>query len=149
MNPFILPKPQLLQEWKNLRNGLSEKDDADALSDVMKFWSLAPTSRIAYDPEALDTYPTAWEMMDENDWCDNSVAVGMEFTLRLGGWDQSRLMIKMVKDYDLSIQRLVLFVDDKYLLNYQYGTIVEMPTKKFDVLSLWQFTGRKYQRLDK
>ena len=103
MNPFILPKPQLLQEWKNLRNSLSEKEEMTQLTEVMKFWSLAPTSRIAYDPEALDTYPTPWEMMSENDWCDNSLAVGMEFTLRLGGWDQNRLKIKMVKDYDLSI----------------------------------------------
>lgn len=147
MNPFVLEPSALLAEWKKLRADMAGKPDVDQLHMVMEFWSMAPLVKIAYDPEGLDTYPTAWEMMNFNDWCENSVAVGMEFTLRLAGWSADRLRVVMLKDYDASIQRLVLEVDGKYYLNYEYREVTEIPQTNHSSLEIWQFNGRKYQRL--
>lgn len=147
MNPFLMTPRQLLADWKNFRTSLGEMSELDQINAVARYWGQAPLSTMAYDPEALDTYPTPWEMMGENDWCQNSVAVGMEFTLRLAGWSADRLRIKLMRDYDISVQRLVLEIDGKYLVNYDYGVAVEIPKTRFDILQTWAFVGRKYEIL--
>ena len=147
MNPFLMQPRELLSQWKMVRNQLRELPEKEQLLSVVSFWIKAPLKKMAYDPETLDDYPSPWDMMNENDWCQNSVAVGMDFTLRLGGWSADRLQIKMIRDYDLSIQRLVLVVDGKYFLNYEYGEIVEALSANHDVLDTWQFTGKHYERV--
>lgn len=147
MNPFLMPPQQLMAQWKALRANLQGKPDLEQLQDVVDYWSKAPLATMAYDPEALDTYETPWEMMNNNDWCRNSVAVGMEFTLRLAGWAADRMTIKMLRDYDISDQKLVVEIDGKYLLNYEYGAVSEIPSTNHDVLTTWQHSGKRYEKI--
>lgn len=147
MNPFLLPLSTLLQHWKDLRNDLKTFDEMKQLEKIAEFWGNAPLSTYAYDPEALDTYDTAWEMMHSNDWCANSVAVGMEFTLRLGGWHPDQLTILYVKDTDESIQRLVLEIEGKYWLNYDHGVVSLIPKTNFVIIDRWKFVGKNYKRI--
>ena len=147
MNPFLMaPKPRL-NDWKNLRTSLQGQEEAQQLQTVALYWSKPPLATMAYDPELLHTYPTPWEMMVENDWCRNSVAIGMEFTLRLAGWSPERLVIHNMKDFDLPDQKLVLEVDGKHLLNYDYASVVEMPKTRHLFLESWQFTGKFYSKM--
>ena len=88
-----------LAHWKNFRNSLSGMAEIDQLAAVAEYWKWPPLKSVSCDPEALDLLPTPWEMMSANDWCRNSVAIGMDFTLRLSGWDSSRMLIKMMRDY--------------------------------------------------
>lgn len=146
MNPFLLPTSQLLQVWKTIRDNMVNLEEQEQISSVVDFWSQCPLATFAYDPEALDAYDTPWEMMHRNDWCQNSVAVGMEFTLRLGDFPSDKLIIKMIRDYDASIQRLVVEIDGKYWLNYEHGTISPIPNTNFDVLEKWKFGKKRYER---
>lgn len=146
MNPFLMSTQERLSQWKLVRTEIKSKPDLEQLQTIADFWAKAPLSTMAYDPEALDTYPTPWDMINENDWCQNSVAVGMDFTLRLSGWSADRLQILMLRDYDRSIQKLVVLVDGKYLLNYEYGSVSELPTTNYDVLDRWVFSGKHYER---
>jgi hypothetical protein len=147
MNPFLLPAEDRLSHWKNFRTQLATMTEAEQLAAVATYWSLAPLSTIAYDPEALDECPTAWEMIKHNDWCSNSIAVGMEFTLRLSGWDASRLILRNVKDYDLCLQKIVLEIDNAHFINYDYSVVVPLPETRYDILDSWQFTGRHYSKI--
>lgn len=147
MNPFVLPLSQLMQDWKDLRTALKNKAEEDQIQSVVNFWSFCPLSTFAHDPEALDTYDTPWEMMHQNDWCQNSVAVAMEFTLRLGGVSADKLIIKYIRDHDVSVQRLVVEYDGKYWLNYEHGTVSAIPNTNFDVLETWKFGTKRYERL--
>lgn len=147
MNPFVLPISSLMQHWKDLRNNLKNLDEQAQLKAVVEFWSFAPLKSYAHDPEALDTYGSPWEMMHENDWCQNSIAVGMEFTLRLGGWEPERLKIAYVRDHDVSIMQLVVIVDDTYWLNYDYREVSLQPNTKYDILDTWQYIGKGYKRI--
>lgn len=146
MNPFLMSSSQRMTEWKNFRHTLKSLSDTEQLKAVTEFWAQAPLMTIAHDPEELDCYPGPWEMMEQNDWCGNSIAVGMEFTLRLAGWDANRLRIIMLKDYDISEQKLVVEVDGKYLLNYEYGAVAELPNTDHERLTVWKFSGRKYEQ---
>jgi hypothetical protein len=148
MNPFLMSPSELMATWKALRAAMHDKAEIDQLQDVAIFWAKAPLSTMAYDPEILDTYPTPWEMLAENDWCRNSIAIGMDFTLRLGGWPPERMAIHMIRDYDISDQKLVLVVDGNFYLNYETMSVLTIPETNHDIMARWSFKGRKYHRLN-
>jgi hypothetical protein len=147
MNPFLLPPRLRLGSWKNLRSSLAALDEDAQLQAVVNFWAQAPLLTFAHDPEAPATWPGPWEMIEENHWCRSSVAIGMEFTLRLGGWDPSRLTLRYIRDITMSDQIFVLDVDGRYFLNYEYGTVVPIPdTQRIEIAAV-QFAKRKYALL--
>jgi hypothetical protein len=148
MNPFLLNPRERLKDWKDLRNALPGMPEAEQLARVANHWSKAPLSRFAYDAEDAKTWPSIWEMIAENDWCRNSVAIGMEQTLRLSGWDASRLKLALVKDHDLSDMMLVVQVDNRSWLNYDYDSVVEIPNTRKEILVCWQWSGRAYKAID-
>ncbi len=86
-------------------------------------------------------------MISHGDWCRRMIAVAMEMTLRIAGWDTSRLKIVAFRDYDISEELLVLKIDDQWALNYSIGEVVPYPETHQVVTAIWQFQGRNYKEL--
>lgn len=149
MNPFLLKPHEQVSEWKALREEIKNLSDADALQRVARYWAEAPLCKMAYDPEDHTTWPTPWEMVMESDWCPYSVAIGMEFTLRLAGWNPNRMKLLLIRDYDISDQRMVLKVDDQVVLNYNVGIVEKYPETRHDVLEAYQNDGKRYSTIAK
>ncbi len=114
------------------------------LDEVARYWAKAPTSNFAYDIDDTDSIPSAWEMISTGEWCRNSIAIGMEFTLRLAGWPTDQLILALIRDFDISEMNLVLIIDESKLLNYTYGEVSEYPNTHHDILGRWRFNGRVY-----
>lgn len=145
MNPFLLPPKERLADWKQLRTTVAQLSDDEAMALVASYWSQAPLSKMAYDPEFPDQWMSPWEMVNSGEWCPYSRAIGMDFTLRLAGWDISRLKLILMRDYTISEQLMVLKIDDTYALNYSNGMVVEYPNTDQTILVTWQFDGKNYQ----
>lgn len=148
MNPFLLPPQERLADWKLFRESLKSLPEENQLTAVALYWGQAPLMKLAYDIERAETLPSPWEMINEGSWCRNSVAVGMEFTLRLAGWDPRRLELRLIRDWDISEVILLLIIDGKEVLNYTYSTVTEYPKSRHDVTGSWSFSGKFYTRID-
>jgi len=145
-NHFLLPADSRLEHWKGFRKTLSEmSDDIQKFQAVADYWATAPLLNIAYDPEAPNTWPTIWEMIRTGDWCRNSVAIGMEGTLRLSGIDPKRLMLGLLLDQDVSMMTMVVQVDTKWLLNYDWGILTKRPKTRHRWLRRFQWSGRFFK----
>jgi len=144
INPFLLTPKNRLENWKSLRGLLPTLSEQEQLKKVACYWAQAPLSKFAYDPERPDTWPTPWEMIYEGDWCKMSVAIGMEFTLRLSGWAPDRLNLVLIKDYDRSDLFFILKIDDKFVLNYDYEKVSEYPDTNHEVITTIGFDNKKY-----
>jgi len=83
-------------------------------------------------------------MICENQWCRLSIAIGMEQTLRLAGWDSSRLTLRLINDRDAHDIFFVVDVDGTKWLNYEFGAVVEKPDTNYYVICNWQFEGKSY-----
>ncbi len=145
MNPFILSPKERLADWKGFRESLKALPERDQLDAVARYWALAPLLSHAHYPD-VEKVPTPWEMISEGNWCRNSVAIGMEFTLRLAGWKAERLELQMIRDYDLSEIIMVLIIDGQSVLNYNYGEIADYPKTRHDITDSWVFSGKLYTR---
>lgn len=133
-----------MADWKAFRISLSELPLDEQLYRVADYWSKAPLMKHAYDCEDYGSLPGPWEMILQGDWCRDSVAVGMEFTLRLALAEIEDMKLCMYRDYNISAQMLCLKIDNKLLLNYSLGEVVDIPSDGIFLLTQFKFNGRSY-----
>ncbi len=144
MNPFLLEPEARLGDWKEFRRSLASLPEEEQINAVVAYWAKAPIVKHAYDITMPEEIPSAWQMVSDGEWCRTSVAIGMEFTLRLAGWDASRLKLRLIKDWDLSEIILILIIDESRVLNYSYGKVSVYPESRHDILGDRHFSGKLY-----
>lgn len=143
MNPFLLQPDERLAAWIAFRRSLEVLPDEDRLLPVTAWWAQAPLMSIAYDPENPKSWPSPWEMIHTGDWCRNSVAIGMEATLRLSGVSAQKLRIAMLHVRDAQHMGLVVLYEDDLVLNFDWGRVVRMPADRHAIRS-WRWEKRGY-----
>lgn len=143
MNPFLLPPDQRLTHWRDFRKSLMTLDDYQKLVKVAEYWACAPLMAIAYDVNDASHWPTPWEMVHSNEWDRNSVAIGMESTLRLADVSADRMALRLILDRVMQLMLLVLVVDSTWVLNYDWGSVITYP-KTARIIKEWRYTGKNY-----
>ena len=143
-NPFLLSSINRLEYWKKFRKNISDFSDEQKICEVVKYWSNAPLLNIAYNYDEPSTWPTIWEMIEKNDWCRNSIAIGMDSTLRLCGFNESRLTLGTIIDYNNSIMQMVVKIDNSYILNYDWNTITVYSSVKCRWLKKFKWSMKHY-----
>jgi len=68
-------------QWINLRNHLETSNDP--LTEVSEFFQRLPKTKIYTDPYDQATWPTAWELINENIFCPFNRILGVCYTLQL------------------------------------------------------------------
>jgi hypothetical protein len=92
MNPFLLGGDEQIAAGRRCAKKCERSTSPLLSSGSPNTGRSAPLMKCAYDGEDCSEWPGPWEMIHNCDWCPYSVAIGMEFTLRLAGWDKSRLV---------------------------------------------------------
>lgn len=103
-----------LSLWREFRTSLESSNDP--LQEVINFYSLAPLVSIATDPWDQKTWPTPWELLKENEYCDFTTVLGMCYSLQLTDrFFGSNFEIHISTDHEKSETHYLLFVDGQVL----------------------------------
>lgn len=81
---FKVPEQQTqkrLAAWRQLRQHL--ETSKSPFDDVAAFFNQFPKTKIYTDPYDQSTWPTAWELIEENEYCPINILLGMCYTLQL------------------------------------------------------------------
>jgi hypothetical protein len=115
-----------LAAWRELRQHL--ENSTTPFDDVVGFFQNFPQVKVYTDPYNRSTWPTAWEMIEENEYCRFNLILAICYTLQL---------CKRFEDYQpkitISIDSLsnsvyyMLFIDN---IVYGYEDGVWIPTEK-------------------
>ena len=128
-NPFIESPSQLRKDWKALRTSLtSEQSDLQQLEKVAKWWGQCPLSKNWFDWDNPADWPDPWELITTKNLDYSAIALGMEYTLLLseeGRWDAERVQLWLASDSKKTLQHLVVVADDRWILNFEHGKVVE------------------------
>ena len=143
-NHFMLSAPSRVEHWKQFRKSLGLLTETQRLHAVAAYWARAPLLNIAYDCDAPHTWPGIWEMVGAGNWCRNSVAIGMDHTLRMAGFEPGRLCMGLLWDEDIAAVLMVVRIDADLLLNYNWGLLTPYPPTNHRWLRRYRWTGRKY-----
>jgi len=120
-----------LAAWKNFRNSLEESEDP--LRQVLEFYTQAPLTRISCDPWDQSTWAGPWELLEENQYCDFGIVLGMCYSLQLTDrFKGSKFEIHICTNNEKSETHYLLFVDNQ-VINYNNKVVSreELPDALF------------------
>ncbi len=108
---------QRLVDWYNFRQQLEKSKTP--MEDTAEYFRAVPRVKIYTDPYDQSTWPTAWELIDENEYCPFNLVLAVCYTLQLTShYQNSNPLIKIAIDNVNKTVYYLLFVDDKvYGLN--------------------------------
>jgi len=127
---FINGLPHLMKSWKSIRSQMTnDLSDIDHLKMVCEFWSSAPISKRTLNWDNPEEWPDPWKLIANMEFDESSISLGMKYTLELSKdsrWNSNRCSLMLIKDNIIHIQGIVLLIDNKWLLNYDYKSIINI-----------------------
>jgi len=112
---------QRLKLWREFRLSLDNIEyEEDCLQSVINWWKSAPVGSRELDIYDKNTWPDPWQLIYTNALDENSITLGIAYTLHLIDWECDVLL---VQNQEESWIRLIVLVDDCYVLNYTYGVV--------------------------
>lgn len=101
-----------LIEWVLFRQNLETA--SDPIQDVIDCYRNAPLVNIQVDPYDSATWPTPWELIHENQYCDFSKILAICYTLQLTERFSDRIFeIHITHDEERSAADYLLYIDDQ------------------------------------
>lgn len=100
-----------LAAWKNLRQHL--ETSSTPLEDVANFFNQHKIIKFYTDPYDQSTWPTAWELIEENQYCRFNLLLGICYTLQLcNRFNKSKPKITISIDKLSNSVYYLLFIED-------------------------------------
>jgi hypothetical protein len=134
--------------WRDLRESIeSIENDLDVLSTVRTYWEKVAVVNYLLDYDHPETWPTPWELIHNGYFCHNSLAYMMYYTLYFSDdvrW-ANRIELKLVQDINNNEIVIVLFIDNRYLLNYSYNEIIDLNEKNPELNILYEYERVKHK----
>ena len=148
MNIFLLPATQRILEWRKFRENISKLDETHQLKETCEFWANAPLQTYALDWDQAVNWPSAWQLIYEGNFDSIVVALLMEQTLILVGWDPQRLQLIYLRNAKISDQMMILLVDGKWALNYSVHEVYDFSKIKDDCILLVKYQMQDGTRIE-
>ena len=132
-----------LLRWRDWRHSLDDLPYQEALSAVAKTWMMVPRVNHYLTPDEIHNWPTPWEPINDNMYCDLAVALGMLYSLQLSKHGNDHELSLVIINHGSNWLNLCLADGWLNVLNWQEGTIVNTPT-----LSERTIVRHHYNKLD-
>lgn len=105
-----------LQAWIDFRETLETSQDP--LQDTIDYYNKYPLVSIHTDPWTPETWPTPWELISENEYCQYCILLGICYTLQLTDRLKNanyEIHIGIDADNALSETIYLLYVNDRVI----------------------------------
>jgi len=103
-----------LKDWSTFREGLTNSQNP--LQDVINYYLDFPVCSIYTDPWDPKTWPSPWELIEENEYCEYCIILGMCYTIQLSEcFSDANIEIHIGIDEANSSYYYLLYVDRKVL----------------------------------
>jgi len=128
-----------LRAWRDFRKGIAKQDKLQALEHCTGWWSSVPIGTRSIDPYTPSTWPTAWELLYYNDFCEHSRGVGMYYTLWYAGITD--IEIHLVECSEKNDLMTLIIVDKTWVLNYNWAIVDKLSEIQDSLKIVEKFTG--------
>ena len=142
-----LETSERIARWRDFRRSLDDLPLADAIQDVAEFWHTCPFQPYYLDPADPESWPTAWDLISENYYCDLAKALGMLYTICLTQHGSALAAeIHIYNDPETGyVYNLPVLAQGKYVINFIDNKIVNIESidKKLKLKRLYSSTELK------
>lgn len=125
--------------WKELRENIENSNDP--VQTVIDFFDQAPLVTIAADPYDQSKWPTPWELIYENLYCDFVKILAICYTLQLTKrFSNCEFVIEILKDRERKTTEYVLIIDNYAIIGLEdyhntYASVNDIPSTTFSEMS--------------
>ena len=121
-----------LVHWRVFRLAIGGMSLENAIQATAEFWQDCPYCPYYLDPSDPDSWPSAWELISENYYCDIAKALGMLYTIAYSAHGHGLPMeIHTYNDPETGYEyNLSVFQNGKYVINLLDGQIVNIESVK-------------------
>lgn len=118
-----------LAAWRQFRDSLEVSQTP--LEDVANLWTRAPFVSSYLDPKIPTEWPDPWQLMLDLRLDDLALVLGMLYTIKLTQrFIDTKCEIHMSMSPEKKEPLYILIVDDKDVLNLEYGVVVSIDRMK-------------------
>lgn len=116
-------------KWREWRNSLVPLSLDECLKEVAITWAKAPLVNHYLTPDDINEWPDPWQLINDNIYCDLSIALGMFYSLALcdNPHISDNIRIEVYKTSDGWIN-LCSIDGGLYMLNWTPQSIVNIST---------------------
>ena len=115
-----LKSEQKYDQWKKLREEVTQTDLEEALQTTAKFFFSVPISTRYLDFYTPDTWPSPWEILHEGLYCKNTVSLLIYHTISMTHKDVELEMLLVDDDTD---RYIIPRINQSYILNFEPGNV--------------------------
>ena len=129
-----------IKVWRQFRNDISSKNSKELVTDIASFFSNMPAGARCVDYYTPASWPTPWEILYDGLYCENTISLMMYYTFILVSDEKADIYVIE----DNANCQLVPIINDRYMLNYYKGELVDMCNDGVNGFSIME----KYSRSD-
>jgi len=111
-----------LLDWNNFRKCLIYKDNS--LQLITDYYNIADLHSSIYKPWSKESWPSPWELINDNHYCVFSILLGIGYTYLLAFPNQSNLYLHFYKNSKNSTTDFILQVNENYVLNGEQNLMI-------------------------
>lgn len=117
----------LVSEWYDLRQQLEVSKTPFEL--VAKFFERRPKVKVYTDPYDQATWPTPWELIDEDEYCPFNIILGICYTIQLTErFKNCQPKINVVIDnFNKTVYYLLIIEDKVYGYSPEWIAVIDLP----------------------
>ena len=123
-----LETSERIARWRAFRLTIGGKPLDQAIEATAEFWQNCPHNPYYLDPNDASNWPSAWDLISENCYCDIAKALGMLYTIAYSVHGHM-LPMKLCVYYDSETgydYNLAIFDEGKYVINLTDGEVVNI-----------------------
>jgi hypothetical protein len=110
--------------WRNFRDELETIENP--LDRTIRFWNQAPINARTCDPYDRTTWPEAWQLLDENKYCEFGKILAMYYTISLTDrFANSEFKICIAQDR-VAQKIYYLLIIDENIIGFEYNNSIHV-----------------------
>lgn len=123
-----LEASERIARWRAFRLTLGGMTLEKAIQATADFWQNCPHSPYYLDPNDPESWPSAWDLITENYYCDLAKTLGMLYTIAFSAHGHNLSMkICVYNDSETGYEyNLAIFDEGKYVINFIDGEVVNI-----------------------
>ena len=118
-----------LEQWTAVRDHFAGEDLDQALLQVNDWWFQTPISARYLHWDDHPRWPTPWEILHDDIYCELARALGMLYTISMANDARIKDLALIRTDRD----NLVQVNEGKYILNWAPGQLLNISSKKIEI----------------
>lgn len=139
-----LSASERLSRWKDFRKLVNTQSIEQAICSTVEFWHSCPFTPYYLDADQPDLWPTPWQLISENYYCDLAKVLGIVYTLYLT--DHCKELDAEIHIYrDASsgaTYNLAIFCQGKYVINLVEAEVVNISSIKKEFKLTHSYTSK-------